>query len=113
MNHPSLACVQRVHRLGQPRLSHAGCDPSSGFDQFAAPPVPVPFGVENDPAGTLLLVPDDAIDKILERIECLSVPANEQPSSIARDAQANLSRVLPLDRIDPRSEPHEPEQTLK
>ena len=92
---PSFASVQWVHRLGLPGFFHSGGEPTGDIDQFPPPPIPISLGVENDPGRTLVFVADDTIDEILERIERLAMPADEQPSGVTRDAQANLSRMRP------------------
>ncbi len=113
VNNPSLACTQRVHRLGPPGFAHVSGKTTGHIDQFSTSPLPVSFSVEHDSAEALVLVADEAIHQVFERIERLPVPTDQQTSSVARNSQANFSTLLAAGRIDPRAEAHELDKALQ
>ncbi len=103
----SLTGIRGIHCHRTPGLPDASSEAPGRLDQLATSAFAVPFSIQQHSPSALVPPFDEPVQEVLERIERLPMPTDEQSPSFARDVQADFPRFVAADRIDLRAEPHE------
>src|ERR687892_2061978 len=101
-----------LHALGPARAPNAGGHRPGPLDQLAPAALPVVLHVDHHPAPGLQLPLDCATDHLLERVERLAVPPDQEPHLVGVLARQDVDVHDPVDEVvvDVRVEVHPVQQ---
>src|SRR6266481_9484255 len=100
VDHAPVPGAHGVQRDGPPGLLGLLSEPPRQLSQMFEPPLPITFDVNHHPPRNRVLSADDPIHDVLESIESLAPPADEEAAAVGAHREQYAPRVLSGPRLD-------------
>src|SRR5207245_2114829 len=100
VDHAPVPGAHGVQRDGPPGLLGLLSEPPRQLSQMFEPPLPITFDVNHHPPRSRVLSADDPIHDVLEGIESLAPPADEEAAAVGAHREQYAPRVLSGPRLD-------------